>query len=346
MRELRSPDVTSQVARATVPIAEVSRGGVVESAHMGHVVALSTDGAVAGVLGDPAVQIFARSSLKPVQAVAMLRSGLELDGELLALASSSHSGEPMHVEGARRILAGAGLDESALQNTPDYPLDEDAAFELRCAGTKKASIFQNCSGKHSAMLATCVAAGWSIDDYRSPDHALQVAIRSVVEELTGDTVQHATVDGCGAPLFSCSLAGLARAFSVIATAPPGTAEHRVAEAIRRYPHWLGGTGRDVTKLVAGVPGFIAKDGAEGVYAGAMPDGRAVALKVLDGSQRSRPVVMAAALRFLGVEADVLDDVSRVPVLGHGEPVGEVRAVPLTQPLRGAGDHSAAGERGK
>jgi L-asparaginase II len=143
-------------------------------------------------------------------------------------------------------------------------------------------------------------------------------------------------------LFSCTVAGLARAFAAIATASPGTAEHRVAEAIRRNPQYLGGTGRDVTQLVAGIPGFIAKDGAEGVYAGAMPDGRAVALKVLDGSQRPRPVVMAAALRHLGVDADVLDDVSRVPVLGHGEPVGEVRAVGLERPA-GAGDHSAAGE---
>ncbi len=334
--------MTAHVVSAAVPIAEVVRGGVVESAHLGHVVALAGDGSVTGVLGDSAAEIFARSSLKPLQAVAMVRAGLDLAPELLALASSSHSGEQIHVDGARRILAGAGLDESALQNTPDYPLNEDAALSLRCARTKKASIYQNCSGKHSAMLAACVAAGWSVEDYRSPDHPLQVLIRSVVEELTGEKVQHTTVDGCGAPLFSCTVGGLARAFSAIATAPFGTAEHRVAEAIRQYPQFLGGTGRDVTQLVAGIPGFIAKDGAEGVYAGAMPDGRAVALKVLDGSQRPRPVVMAAALRYLGVEADVLDDVSRVPVLGHGEPVGEVRAVALQRP-EDAGDHSRAAE---
>jgi L-asparaginase II len=318
------------------------RGGVVESVHLGHVVALAGDGSVAGALGDPDAEIFARSSLKPLQAVAMVRAGLDLQPELLALASSSHSGETIHVDGARRVLAGAGLDESALQNTPDYPLNDEASLELRCAGTKKASVYQNCSGKHSAMLATCVAAGWSIDDYRSPDPPLQVLIRSVVEELTGEKVQHTTVDGCGAPLFSCTVAGLARAFAAIATASPGTAEHRVAEAFRRNPQYLGGTGRDVTQLVGGVPGFIAKDGAEGVYAGAMPDGRVVALKVLDGSQRPRPVVMVQALRHLGVEAEVLDDVSRVPVLGHGEPVGEVRAVPLERPS-GAGDHSGSGE---
>ncbi|HEX5511479.1 MAG TPA: asparaginase [Actinomycetales bacterium] len=334
--------MTAPVARAAVPIAEVVRGGVVESVHLGHVVALADDGSVAGALGDAGAEIFARSSLKPLQAVAMVRAGLDLEPELLALASSSHNGERIHVHGARRILAGAGLDESALQNTPDYPLNDDAALELRCAGTKKAPIYQNCSGKHSAMLATCAAAGWSVDDYRAPEHPLQLLIRSVVEELTGEHVQHTTVDGCGAPLFSCTVRGLARAFAAIATAPPGTAEHRVAEAIRHNPQFLGGIGRDVTQLVGGIPGFIAKDGAEGVYAGAMPDGRSVALKVLDGSQRPRPVVMAVALRYLGVEAEVLDDVSRVPVLGHGEPVGEVRAVALERPA-GAGDHSVAGE---
>jgi L-asparaginase II len=321
--------VTAEIATGAVPIAEVVRGGVVESVHFGHVVALAAGGEVVGALGDPDVEVFARSSLKPVQAVAMLRCGLDLDGELLALACASHSGEDFHREGALRILAGAGLDESALQNTPDYPLDDASATAMRCTGTPKTSLAQNCSGKHAAMLATCVANGWDTATYRDAEHPLQLAIRSVVEELTGSPTRFTTVDGCGAPLFSGSLTGLARAFARIASAPEGTAEHRVTQAIRANARWLGGTGRDVTDLIDGVGGVIAKDGAEGVYAAALTDGRAVALKVLDGSQRSRPVVMAAALRAIGVEADVLDAVGDVPVLGHGERVGAVRAVPLT-----------------
>jgi L-asparaginase II len=320
--------VTADIAASAVAIAEVVRGDLVESVHLGHVVALDASGSVAGSLGDPDVQVFARSSLKPLQAVAMVRSGLDLDGELLALAAASHSGEEMHLAGARRILAGAGLDEDALQNTPDYPLDDAAGLAWRCAGTPRTSIAQNCSGKHAAMLATCIAAGWETARYRDPEHPLQVAVRRVVEELTGDTVRHTTVDGCGAPLFSCSLAGLTRAFVRIATAPEGTPEGRVAAAIRAFPQWLGGTGRDVTELIRGVEGLIAKDGAEGVYAAALPDGRTVALKVLDGAGRPRPVVMASALRFLGVEAPVLDTLGHLPVLGHGEPVGQVRAVRL------------------
>jgi L-asparaginase II len=291
------------------------------------VVALAADGSVALAAGDPQAVVFARSSLKPLQAVAMLRSGLDLHGELLALACASHSGEDRHLAAARKILAGAGLDEAALQNTPDYPLDADAALAWRAAGRPKASIVQNCSGKHSAMLATCVAAGWDTTTYRDPQHPLQQAVKATIEDLTGDAaLDHLAVDGCGAPLFSCTVAGLARAFARLATAPADSPEGRVARAIRQHPEYVGGTGRDVTRLIAGVEGMVAKDGAEGVYAAALPDGRAVALKVLDGAERPRPVLMAAALRRLGVDAPVLDDVGHVAVLGHGEPVGQVTAL--------------------
>ena len=122
------------------------------------------------------------------------------------------------------------------------------------------------------------------------------------------------------------MTGLARAFSRIAAAPEGTNENRLAAAIRAYPQWLGGTGRDVTALIRGVPGLIAKDGAESVYAVGLADGRAVALKIADGGQRARPVVMAAALRRLGIDAEVLNEMADVPVFGHGQRVGSIDAV--------------------
>lgn len=310
-------------------LAHVVRGGVVESVHHGHLVALGPDGHEVLRAGDPDAQVFARSSLKPLQAVAMLRAGLDLDGPLLALACASHNGEAVHVEGARAVLAAAGLDEGDLQNTPDLPLDDAAAFAWRTAGRGREPVAQNCSGKHAAMLATCVANGWDTATYRDPQHELQQAVRATLLDLTGDEPAHVTVDGCGAPLFSCSLTGLARAFGAIARAgadgddgPLG----RVARAMAGHPQMVGGTGRDVTALMAGVPGLVAKDGAEGVYAVGLADGSCAALKVLDGAQRPRPVVMAAALRALGVDAPVLDEVGSVPVLGHGEPVGAVEAV--------------------
>lgn len=309
------------------PLAQVVRGGVVESVHHGHLVALGADGRTALRRGDPGLTFFPRSCFKPVQAVAMLRAGLELDGELLALAAASHSGEPAHLDGARRILAKAGLTEDDLQNTPTSPSDHAAAFAWYTAGYPPAPIAQECSGKHAAMLATCVAAGWDTATYRDPEHPLQKAIRATAAELTGDgEPEHVTVDGCGAPLFSCTVSGLARAFARIATGAPGTPEHRVADAIRAHPWWLGGTGRNVTRLIEGVAGLVAKDGAEGIYAAALPDGRALALKILDGSPRPAPVVVAAALAAFGVAGPALDDVGRVDVLGHGEPVGRVVAV--------------------
>jgi L-asparaginase II len=308
-------------------VAYVRRGDLVESAHRGHVVALSAAGGPVLSRGDPATTCFPRSSLKPVQAVAMLRAGLDLDGELLALAASSHSGEPGHVDGARRILSGAGLTETDLRNTPTWPDDPDAAFARRAAGHPPASLTQNCSGKHAAMLATCVAAGWDTGSYLDPQHPVQRAIRAEVAELTGDgDPALVSVDGCGAPLFSCTVAGLARAFRRIAAAPAGTPEHRVAGAIRAHPWWLGGTGRSVTRLIETVPGLIAKDGAEGVFAAALPDGRALAVKIVDGAPRPLPVVVVAALRALGVDDTGLDGVGETNVLGGGRPVGSVRAV--------------------
>src|SRR5262245_46285828 len=157
-----------------------------ESVHRGHLVVLAPDGSELLRRGDPDRAFFPRSSLKLVQAVAMLRSGLDLDGELLALACASHSGEPDHLAGARRIPAGAGLDVADPQNTPALPLDADAAYAWQAAGYGPSALTQNCSGKHSAMLATCVAAGWDRAGYREPDHPLQRAVRATVAELTGD----------------------------------------------------------------------------------------------------------------------------------------------------------------
>jgi L-asparaginase II len=309
---------------AVALLADVVRSGFVEGHHRGSVIALAADGSRVLALGVPDAPVFPRSSNKPLQAVGMLEAGVELDGELLALACASHSGEPFHIDGVRRILAGAGLTEADLQTPPDWPVDEIAKLDLVRAGAAKAPVLMNCSGKHAAMLATCMVNGWDTATYRDPEHPLQQALLAAVERLAGEPVAATGVDGCGAPLFALSLTGLARAFAGVATAPARTPEHRVAEAIRAHPAWVGGTRRDVTALVAGVPGLIAKDGAEGVYAAALPDGRAVALKVEDGTQRARPPVMVAALRALGVDEPVLDELAEAELLGGGRAVGSVR----------------------
>jgi L-asparaginase II len=328
--------VSQSISAATLPvspalsaapvIAHVVRGGFVEGVHHGSAVVTAPDGTIELEVGDASGPIYPRSSSKPLQALAMVRNGLPTDGAQLALACASHSGEAFHIEAARAILAEAGVAEADLQNTPDYPYDEAARIAHIASGSPKQSITQNCSGKHASMLATCVVNGWDLTTYRHFDHPLQIAIADTVRELTGSDISAVAIDGCGAPIHAVSLAGLARAFGRLAAATDGP-QAKVARAIRDFPEYLGGTGRDVTTLIRGVPGAIAKDGAEAVYAVGLADGRGIALKVADGASRARTVLLAAVLRRLGItEPRVLEVLENQPVLGHGEPVGAVVAV--------------------
>ena len=312
-------------------IAEIVRSGFVEGHHHGSVVAVDADDQVVHQRGEIGTTILPRSCNKPLQALAMVRSGLDLDGELLALACASHSGEELHLEGVRRILAGAGLDESALQTPPDWPLDDAERDRVVRAGGGRTSAQMNCSGKHAAMLATCVTNGWPRESYLDPSHPLQAAITATFVELTGEPVGHLAVDGCGAPLLGTSLRGLARAFATLATSDRPE-EGRVAAAIRRHPEYVSGTRRDESTLLRAVPGAIAKAGAESCYVVALADGRAFALKTDDGAPRVRPVVMAALLQRLGVDTEPGVDTEAVrrtgaaPLLGGDRVVGEIRAV--------------------
>nr|WP_281496703.1 asparaginase [Ornithinimicrobium sp. F0845] len=320
--------MSSDPSLHTAPVvAQVHRSGFVESVHHGVVAVTAADGNLELTVGPVGTPIFPRSSNKPVQTLAMLRNGLDLPDRLVSLASASHNGESFHLDGVREILASAGLGEDALQNTPDRPIHEPDREQWIARGLAPSSLGQNCSGKHAAMLATCVVNGWDTATYRDPDHPLQVAIAETLAELSGESVAATGVDGCGAPVMAISTAGLARAFGTLAAAGEDTPEGRVARAIRTYPEFLGGTGRDVTDLIRAVPGLIAKDGAEAVYAIGLPDGRGVAVKISDGNQRARTVVAQAALRAAGIEDD-LSALDADPVLGHGEPVGAITAVGL------------------
>lgn len=310
-----------------VLLAEVVRSGFVESRHHGSVVVLSADGRVAAAAGDVTGPIFPRSSNKPMQAVGMLRAGLHLASAAdLALVCGSHYGEDFHVARVRALLHGAGLDESRLHCPPDLPLLAAARDAVLRAGGGPARVQMNCSGKHTGMLLTCLAAGWPLDGYWQPEHPLQLRIRSTVEELAGERVAAAGVDGCGAPVLAISLTGLARAFLRLVSARPGTPEATVAAAMRAHPELVAGTGADDTRLMQGVAGLLAKGGAEGVVAVGVPGRGAVALKIDDGAMRARMPVLVAALRRLGVDAPVLDDLAQPPLFGGGARVGSVTAV--------------------
>jgi L-asparaginase II len=276
--------------------------------------------------------MFPRSSNKPIQAAAMRACGLAADGELLALAAASHSGEEFHVTGVRKILASAGLTEDALQCPPALPLDEIALRHYLGAGGKPDRVHMNCSGKHAAMLATCVTTGWPTGTYRDPSHPLQREIKAELGRLAGEGVAATGVDGCGAPLFAVSLTGLARAFRALVLADPDSGERKVADAVRAYPEWTSGSNRSERALHQAVPGLLVKSGAEGVQAFALADGRAGTVKMEDGGARAIPAVTVALLRLLGVDRDpgvdreALDRIADLPVLGGGRPVGEIRAM--------------------
>lgn len=310
----------------SVPLVEIVRSGFVEGRHHGSVVVLAADGTVEWSLGDATGQILPRSANKPLQALGMLGLGLDLPPELLALACASHSGEQIHLDAVRQILAEAGLAEMALGNIPDYPLAPDVRDAWIRAGGEPTKLAQNCSGKHAAMLATCVARDWQLSGYFEPDHPLQLGIQRRFEAVTGE---HATVtvDGCGAPLLSVSLTGLARAYQLLAVATDGDA-WRIAEAIRRRPELVSGTTRDECRLLRALPGAIGKFGAEAVYVVALPDGRTVALKIEDGGDRARPVAMAAALARLGIEDEEVAATGRHLLYGGGVVVGELRPTPV------------------
>ncbi|MDI3417876.1 asparaginase [Streptomyces luteolus] len=319
-----SASTPSQPAISPV-LAEVVRSGFVEGRHRGSLVVLAADGSVERAVGDVSTPVFPRSANKPMQAAAILRAGLDLSGERLALASASHSGEPFHLDLVRTMIGEFGLTESALQCPPDLPFDPVESETYLAGGSVRDRVTMNCSGKHAAMIAACAAQGWDQESYLDPEHPLQRLVGEVIEETAGEPVAATGTDGCGAPLMAISLTGLARAFRHFVLAEPGTPERRVADAMRAHPEYVAGTRRPDTWLMREVPGVLSKMGAEAVQAVALPDGRALAFKVDDGAIRALGPILARALGLLGVDTPALARIGAAPLLGGGHEVGEIRA---------------------
>ncbi|WP_329566525.1 asparaginase [Kitasatospora sp. NBC_01266] len=307
-------------------LAEVVRSGFTEGHHRGSLVVLAPDGSVEFALGEPERPIFPRSCNKPFQAVATLRAGLPIEGELLALAAASHSGESFHLDGVRTILSGAGLGTDALQTPPDLPLDPTEAEAYLAAGGSREPLVMNCSGKHAAWLAASLANGWQTASYLDPAHPIQRLAHEALEEASGESIAAAGTDGCGAPLLAVSLVGLARGYASLLRAPEGSAQRQVADAMRAHPEYVAGTRRPDTWLMRAIPGTLSKMGAEAVQAVALPDGRALAFKIDDGAGRALGPVLAAMLRRLGHTDPVLDRIGSAPLHGGAAVVGEIRAV--------------------
>ncbi|MDQ1582057.1 MAG: hypothetical protein QOF36_111 [Microbacteriaceae bacterium] len=317
-----------------VELAVVERSGFVESRHVGSAIVLGADGDVIRTLGNTAAPIFPRSSMKPFQALAVLGSGVALNGPAAVLATASHAATPAHVSVVRGLLAQAELPESALLCPSDWPLDSGARDDLVRAGVAKQPLYMNCSGKHASMLLACVHNGWPTGSYLDPQHPLQVQIRDVVERLTGEKVTATGVDGCGAPVHAMSLSALARGIHRIATASAGSpfALYRNAAVLRRAVlenGWaIDGPGRANTVVIDRL-GVFAKGGAEGVMIMAAPDGTTVALKMLDGSLRAATIVALSLLADAGAldhaDVDALRPELDLAIHGGGTRVGGIRA---------------------
>jgi L-asparaginase II len=300
-------------------LAELTRNGLVESVHSGHLIMLNADGSDHKVKGSVDMPIFPRSSVKCMQASAMVRNGLKLEPRLLALVEASHSGAAIHQEGVLEILAGAGLSESDLQCAFDKPLGD---AERIAWGEKPATrLAMNCSGKHAGMLATCVINGWDIKTYLNADHPLQVAVLTEIEGLVGAKVSNKTFDGCGAPLFAVTTRELANAIRNI-TISKDPVHIEVMSAARAFPEMVAGDGRLTTRTMQSVVGLFMKEGAEAVEVASMSDGRTLVFKISDGSWRAFGAIMHAALLEWGITTTE----EAFNVYGGANIVGGMRAV--------------------
>lgn len=311
------------------PLVTTTRSGAVESIHSGSVVVCDSDGRIVASIGDPDRFTFLRSCTKPIQASVSLRAIGEMPQDLLSLACGSHSGEPMHVKGVRRILRMAELPVSALGCPPDLP---ERSADAVAVGGRRSPVFHNCSGKHATMLLACVRRGDDPSRYLEARQPLQRAITAAVARATGEEPVIG-VDGCGLPVHGVSLRGAATAFARLAVpatlGPLAATAAEATAAMRAHPLLMSGTGRSDARLITAIPGLVVKVGAEGLHCAAvLGAGLGVAVRIEDGAERASAPALLHALRLLGLapaEDPALDPVARRRVTGGGRPVGEITA---------------------
>ena len=318
----------------------MERSGFVESRHAGSAVVLSPEGEILASYGNISAPVLPRSSMKPLQSLACATAGLDLTGEALALSTASHSGTDRHVAVVRGMLQSVGLTEDDLECPVAYPSDTETYAHMLRDALPQARVRMNCSGKHAAMLMTCVANEWPTAGYLDPQHPLQIHTRELIERLTGEKMTITAVDGCGAPVYGMSLHGLARALHRIGTASERSpfAMYRAAgalvRAVRENPWAISGPGRDDAIAIETL-GVFSKVGAEGVQVMVAPNGTTVALKMLDGNPRANAIVAATLLAHAGAltEAQVaeLESALNLAVLGAGQPVGRIRVTAAVEP---------------
>ena len=320
---------------------EVWRGSIVESRHEVSVAVADGTGRIRARAGNPDLVVFARSSIKPIQALPLIEDGIAdrfgFTDDELALACASHNGEPSHVAVARSMLNRIGLSEESLGCGADRPFGDAAARALAATGEKPRRIHNNCSGKHAGMMALALGHGWPVAGYIRQDHPVQERMLALVSEWSGVPAQDVgmAVDGCGVVTFALPLGALAAMFGRFAgqARKSGTPAARIARVMQQYPEMVAGEGRLDTDIVRATAGrVLAKVGAEGVFAAIVPGAElGVVLKVEDGGKRAAAPALIGVLRALGVltgeEVAALAAYAEPDVLNtRGERVGAVRVV--------------------
>ncbi len=317
----------------------VWRGERVESRHRVSYAVADAAGARRHVAGDPDRPIFPRSAVKPLQALALLESGaaerFAVSQAELALACASHGGEPFHVEAIGRWLARLGLDQTALECGAHPPLHAPSATRLVVAGRAPEPVHNNCSGKHTAMLAVARHLGAPLAGYTAADHPVQRRVAATLAAMAGvDAVPVPALDGCGLPTYPLTLGELATAYARLGD-PAGLAADRraacrkICAAISAHPKLIAGSGRACTAIMTVAPKLVVKSGAEGVYGAALPAlGLGLALKVEDGGSRAAPAALLALLEAIGAlgreQRSALDEVARPVLRNHsGRVVGRI-----------------------
>jgi L-asparaginase II len=315
----------------SVPLARVTRSGLEESVHTGDVAVVSADGTIVARAGDPDRLVFARSSMKPLQAtVSLSLAPFDFTDREIAVMCASHNAEPVHLDAVRSLLARAAVEEEALRCPLVRPWDDESLQ----ADPQRRRINSDCSGKHGGMVAACRAQGWPLESYRDPDHPLQQEVRRAVLVASGQEGVRVGVDGCGVPVHGMPLRAMATIYARLSR-PEGLGKlekdaRRAVGAMRAEPYMVAGRNRPDTAVMQEASAVIAKGGAEGLMCAAVLDkGWGVAVKIRDGASRATGPTLIRVLRFLGVLDEGaltrLEAFARPPVLGGGEPVGEVGA---------------------
>jgi L-asparaginase II len=338
MQASRQPSENNLEVPAAEPLVKVTRGGITESRHRGHVVAVEPDGTIAAHLGAPETVTYLRSSAKPHQAIPLIASGAAdrfgFTDKEIALACASHSGEPIHTEVAASMLRKIGLEPEALKCGVHEPFSLEETRRLREKNEQPNVLQNNCSGKHAGMLALALHLGAPTETYDEPTHPVQLAIGKTVSQFSGIAIEDIAVgtDGCGVPVFGITVKAMA-----LMDEQTRNACRRIVAAMTSYPELIGGSSdRLDTEIMRAAPGrLVSKVGAEGVYTVGVlpcddwPRGLGLALKIEDGDDhRARPTVVIESLRQLGILGnESLEAVARYaffPVRNRrGDVVGEV-----------------------